>query len=250
MTEREIWVKSSIDGSLEPSLFYKAEGENRPLLVGLHTWSFDRYNQVNNLLPLAERYDFNLLLPEFRGSNTTKNPRCTEACGSALAKQDILDAIDYVSKQWCIDEENILLHGMSGGGHMAMLIAGCAPERFRAISAVVPITDLAAWKEQNPNYRGSVVACCTEDESELLFRSPITYLDTVARANIKIFHGKYDPVVPVSHSLNFYAEMMKKYPTSRVFLDIFDGGHSCDLVSVMHWLTSQIKKDNLVEVSG
>ena len=48
------------------------------------------------MLPLAEKYDFNLLLPEFRGSNLNTNPNCTYACGSDFAKQDVKDAIDFV----------------------------------------------------------------------------------------------------------------------------------------------------------
>ena len=61
MVQQEILVKSSLDGTMQPSLFYKsASKEKRPLLVGLHTWSFDRFNQIENMLPLAERWDFNI----------------------------------------------------------------------------------------------------------------------------------------------------------------------------------------------
>ena len=96
MEQTEILVKSTLDGSLQPSLFYPASTKGRPLLVGLHTWSNTRTNQIRNLVPVAERNDFNLLLPEFRGPNLTTNPKCTEACGSKLAMQDIKDAIDYL----------------------------------------------------------------------------------------------------------------------------------------------------------
>lgn len=70
MDQKEILIQSTLDGTLQPSLFYKAKGCQRPLLVGLHTWSFNRFNQIKNMLPYAEKYDFNLLLPEFRGANT------------------------------------------------------------------------------------------------------------------------------------------------------------------------------------
>lgn len=40
----------------------------------------------------GKQYDFNLLLPEFRGNNLKSNPHCTHACGSEYAKQDIKDA--------------------------------------------------------------------------------------------------------------------------------------------------------------
>ncbi len=250
MEQREILVRSTLDGTLQPSLFYAASEAGRPLLVGLHTWSFDRFNQIRNMLPYAQKHDFNLLLPEFRGSNTPSNPHCRDACASRLARQDVMDAIDHVIAEEGVDGDNVFLLGLSGGGHMALMMAGYAPERFRAIGSVVPITDLSAWCEQNPNYRGSVIACCTEDRDEMLARSPISYIDTIARANIKIFHGKYDPVVPVSHSLTFYSEMMRRHPTSRVFLDIFDGGHEIDMEASMYWLISQYKKAVKTAVTG
>jgi len=68
MTQQELYIRSTLDGTMQPSLFFRSpSAEKRPLLVGLHTWSFDRFNQIGNMLPLAEKYDFNLLLPEFRG---------------------------------------------------------------------------------------------------------------------------------------------------------------------------------------
>ena len=240
-----------MDDSLQPSLFYKSESkEKRPLLVGLHTWSYDRFNQINNMLPFAEKYDFNLLLPEFRGSNLTSNPNCTYACGSSYAKQDVKDAIDYTLANENIDADNIFLLGLSGGGHMALLMAGFIPEYFKAIGAYVPITDLEKWAEQNEDYRPHVYACCSEDSSEMAKRSPISYIDTIAKANLKIFHGKADPIVPVSHSIRLFNAIVEKYPKARVFLDIFDGGHEIDLQTAEYWIISQYNPEEKTLVTG
>ncbi len=246
----EILIKSSVDGGLEPSLFYKATCEGRPLLVGLHTWSFDRFNQVENLLPIAEKYNFNLLLPEFRGKNLSTNPRATEACGSLIAKCDVKDAIDFVCQDGYIDKESIFLLGLSGGGHMALLVAAMWPELFRAVGAYVPITDLNKWCDENINYRSHVYACTGGDSEEMKLRSPISYVDSLSLANLKIFHGKYDNVVPASHSINLYLEILKHNPTSRTFLDIFDGGHEIDLNTAMYWFLSQYEEKNITEVTG
>ena len=248
---KENSVRSTIDSSMQPSLFYKSETkEKRPLLVGLHTWSYDRHNQVKNMLPYAEKYDFNLLLPEFRGANLKTNPKCVEACGSECAKQDIKDAIDYVIEHENVDSKNIFLLGASGGGHMALMMAGFCPEYFKAIGAFVPITDLEKWAEQNKNYREHVLACCKNSTDEMKKRSPISYVDVIAKANLKIFHGKFDPVVPVSHSLCLYEKIMTDYPKSRVFLDIFDGGHQIDMETAFYWFMSQFKNDDKTEVTG
>lgn len=248
MKQQEIWVKSSLDGTIQPSLFYKSEsGQKRPLLVGLHTWSFDRINQIENMLPLAERYDFNLLLPEFRGPNLSTNPDCTKACGSEYAKQDIVDAIEHLIANENVDESNIFLLGASGGGHMALMMAGMCPERFRAIGAFVPITDLTKWERQNDHYSSHILACCGE---EMLARSPMTYLDNIAKANLKIFHGKHDPIVPVSHSLELFNGIMKKYPKASVYLDIFDGGHHMDMQVAEYWILSQYNGGENTVVTG
>lgn len=251
MKQQELLIQSTLDGSMQPSLFYKsASAEKRPLLVGLHTWSYDRFNQIKNMLPVAEEHDFNLLLPEFRGKNLAENPHCREACGSELAKQDIQDAIDYVIAHENVDPENVFLLGLSGGGHMALLMAGKCPEYFKAIGSFVPVTDLRKFVKESKIYRKSVFDCCGEDEAELLKRSPVNYIDTIAKANLKIFHGKYDPIVPVSHSITLFNQLMEKYPQSRVFLDIFDGKHQIDMHEATYWILSQYKKTKKVEVTG
>jgi len=250
MVQQEIYIKSTLDGTMQPSLFFKSDSaEKRPLLVGLHTWSFDRFNQIRNMLPVCEKYDFNLLLPEFRGPNRSNNPNCQQACGSELAKQDIKDAIDYLIENGEVDTDHIFLLGASGGGHMALLMAGMCPQYFKAIGAFVPITDLAKWAEEQPGYGKHVLACC-QSEEEMYKRSPIAYVDTIAKANLKIFHGKYDPVVPVSHSITLFNALMEKHPTASVYLDIFDGKHEIDMQTATYWIISQYKPTEKALVTG
>lgn len=240
MEQKEIWVKSSVDGTMQPSLFYKSDSsEARPLLVGLHTWSFDRFNQIDNMLPLAEKHNFNLLLPEFRGANLASNPNCTLACGSVAAKTDIKDAIDFLINTENIDKDNIFLLGLSGGGHMALLMAGMCPEYFKAIGAYVPITDLEKWVNADNDYKNDVLTCCSGSVDEMKKRSPMSYIDTIAKANLKIFHGKYDPCVPFSHSLELFNAVAEKHPNASVYLDVFDGGHEIDMRTAEYWIISQ-----------
>lgn len=251
MKQSEVLIKSTLDGTMQPSLFYKSESEEkRPLLVGLHTWSFDRFNQIENMLPYAEKNDFNLLLPEFRGPNLKTNEGCTYACGSAYAKQDIIDAIDYLIKEENIDDDNIFLLGASGGGHMALLTAGLHPEYFKAVGAFVPIADLKKWAEQNSYYSEHIYACCNGSEEELKKRSPISFTDTLARAKLKIFHGKFDPVVPVSQTIELYNKILEEHPDAEVFLDIFDGGHEIDMEAAMYWILSRYNDKNKAVVTG
>lgn len=239
----EILIKSTLDGTMQPSLYLRSPSkEKRPLLVGLHTWSFDRFNQEKRMVPWAEKYDFNLLLPEFRGPNRTKNPICTQACASELALRDVKDAIDYAVRELNADPDHILLYGESGGGHMSLMMAGYIPEYFEAVAAFVPITDLKKWADYSEFYRPHILACCSNSEEEMAKRSPMSYIDTIAKANLKIFHGKYDRSVPCTQSVELYCALSEKYPDSRVFLDIFDGGHQTDEHQALYWLLSQYEK--------
>ena len=250
MEQVEFFVKSKLDGSDQPSLFFAAEGKGRPLIVGLHTWSYDRHNQITKLLPLAEKLNFNLLLPEFRGPNLDTNPIAREACGSELAKADIIEAVDYALENYDVDRDNIFLIGGSGGGHMALLIAGYAPERFKAIISAVPITDLKKWTEQSASYGKHVIACTGGDEAEMMRRSPISYVDKIAEANLKIYHGKWDRTVPVSHSLTLYNEIVTRHPEARVYLDIFDGAHEMPMKEMELFITKQYDKKTVDTLTG
>ncbi len=51
-------------------------------------------------------------------------------------------------KTLAIDPQRIYLVGVSGGGHMALLMAGRAPEVWAGVSAWCGISDLAAWHRQ------------------------------------------------------------------------------------------------------
>lgn len=255
MEQQELWIKSTLDATMQPSIFFEAskceenKSEKRPLLVALHTWSYDRFNQLH-LAEYADKYNYHLLLPNFRGSNLKTNPECTYACGSVYAMQDIKDAVDRVCADYPVDEEHIYLHGASGGGHMALMMASFCPEYFRAIAAFVPITDLKVWSEENVNYRDHVLACCSNDEMEMAKRSPINYIDNIAQANVKIFHGKYDQVVPVTQSLRFFEKVFQKYPHARVYLDVFDGKHENDMEAAMYWFLSQAEDKKKSAVTG
>jgi pimeloyl-ACP methyl ester carboxylesterase len=206
---------SSADRSEQAAAFYHSGMPGvKPLLVALHTWSYD-YDQEMSI-PYAEwciAHDWILIAPSCRGPNHRP-----EATGSELAVQDVLDAVAYAEAHARVDPSRVCLVGVSGGGHMALLTAGRAPDRWTAVSAWVPITDLAAWHAEcraaGRPYADDLKRSCggAPGESPLIdaqyrARSPITYLDPGINTPLDINAGILDGhtgSVPISHTLRAF----------------------------------------------
>ena len=202
-------VRSSLDDEQQPVLF-----------VFLHSWSGD-YRQDNSKWQAeAVKRGWIYLHPNFRGVNET--PR---ACGSRWARQDILDAIDFATNEFNVDPVRIYLAGTSGGGHMAMLMAGHHPDRFSAVSAWVGISDLSAWydfhvKDGKPqkyarmilSSLGGAPGSTNLIDADYKDRSPIHHLHRAVDVPIQICAGINDGhsgSVPVTHSLNAFNEIAR-----------------------------------------
>ncbi len=238
----ELSIISTLDGSTEKSLFWFPDGRTGvPLVIGLHTWSYNRFNQVEQMLPYCRERGWALLLPEFRGPNLSSNPRARQACASPYARQDILDALERVSADYPIDSDRVFLLGGSGGGHMALLMAAHSPGLWKGVSAWVPITDLAAWHGENPDYAPHVAACCggspgsdPEVDREYRDRSPVTFVKELASVNLSLHHGRFDQVVHYRHSLNL-AQKLEEQGADRFFFEIFDGEHDIHYERAFCW---------------
>jgi dipeptidyl aminopeptidase/acylaminoacyl peptidase len=241
---------SSKDGSVEKALFHQPDGKSSvPLVVGLHTWSYNRFNQLQPMLPFCQERGWALLLPEFRGPNLADNPRARQACASTLARQDILDAVAKVAADYPIEPESIFLLGGSGGGHMALMMAADSPRLWKGVSAWVPITDLAAWTGENPDYARHVAACCGGEpgrdpatDREYRERSPIFHVRELAEATLSVHHGRFDPVVDYRHSWRLAREL-EEAGAERFFFEIFNGGHDIHYDRAFHWFDTLLATD-------
>lgn len=214
----KVEVKSSLDAELQPVLYWapeKARTAPTPLFVFLHSWSGDFRQDNSKWQAEAVKRGWIYLHPNFRGVNETP-----KACGSRWARQDILDAVDFATNEFNVDPKRIYLAGTSGGGHMAMLMAGHHPDRFSAVSAWVGISDLSAWydfhvKDDKPQrYARMILAALggSPGSTELIDadykdRSPIHHLHQAVDVPLQICAGINDGhsgSVPVTHSLNAF----------------------------------------------
>jgi len=227
-------------------------------VVGLHTWSYDRYNQLENYLPLCEKYGWALLLPEFRGPNLASNPHHADACGSLKARRDILDAVDYVIRTAPVERENVFLLGCSGGGHAALLTAEDAPEVFRAVDVWCPVSDLAAWHrhltETQQHYVRDLEACLggspTVRPFEYADRSPSERLAALKDLPVSIHHGRHDDVVPYRHSFDFVRKL-EAAGAENVYFELFDGEHEQFPSHSFEWFARLARRaDAAVRITG
>jgi poly(3-hydroxybutyrate) depolymerase len=215
----EVKIKSSKDGAMQSALLFVPSGAETsgkgtavPLVVALHTWG-SSYNRGpfggTQVIAQCRRRGWAVIAPHYRGANTRP-----QACASDLAVADVLDAVAYARKQAMIDPKRIYLHGVSGGGHMSMVMAARAPRLWAGVSAWVGISDLAAWHRQSKGYRKSIERCCggapgksPKVDAEYRKRSPLFHLAAAGGVAFDLNAGINDGhsgSVPISHSLNAY----------------------------------------------
>jgi dienelactone hydrolase len=211
-----VQIECPADHTQQPALFYAPPGQTAPapLLVGLHTWSAG-YTQSDSAAyaTWCIQKGWAFVAPHFRGPNGKP-----QATGSELAVADVLAAVEYAKAHAKVDPKRVYLVGASGGGHMALLMAGRAPGVWAAVSAWVPISDLAAWHRQctaaGLGYAKQIAASCggapgasAAVDLEYRSRSPLTWLAAAKDVPLDINAGIRDGhggSVPISHSLNAF----------------------------------------------
>jgi dipeptidyl aminopeptidase/acylaminoacyl peptidase len=210
---RRIEVPSSADGTLQPALLYlpvsaASSSAPMPLVVKLHTWSFDLEQRDTTVESEANARGWLLLAPNFRGKND--NPA---ACGSALAQQDVLDAVAWVRGHYPVDARRIYLLGRSGGGYLTMLMAARHPAPWAAASAWVGISDMRTWYDEHAgdDYGRMMRACYggapgAGDSLAALYRarSPLAYLAPTGPVPLDLAAGRSDSVVAFTHTLRAF----------------------------------------------
>ncbi len=220
-----VTIPSSFDGAEQRMMYYEALGKSRPLLVALHTWSYDYTQETSaEYFKRTADHDWHCIFPDFRGPNRTPL-----SCGSLAALRDIQDAVSWAMKHLSVDSRRIFLVGASGGGHMALLAAASSPSVWTAVSAWVPISDLVRWhrecKERDLEYAAEMEAVCggapgtsKTVDNEYLCRSSINSLWRAHIIPLDINAGIHDGhggklggegAVPVGQSIRAYNELVK-----------------------------------------
>lgn len=209
---QEILYDCKIDKTRQPAMFRRADGCNsRPLLVGLHTWSYDHIWHYEKFGDYCERNNWNFIFPEFRGPNWQP-----DACGSDFVISDLEDAVRFVCGNADIDKKRIYLCGGSGGGHCSLLLAARRPDLWTAVSSWCPISDICSWHEQSialkQGYYKHIERACggnpetdADAHKQAILRSPVSWLINAADLPLSINCGIHDGhdrySVPIDQSI-------------------------------------------------
>lgn len=229
-----VHVPSILDGSEQPAmLFAGPQDRDAPLLVLLHWWSahYDSFD-LAGWPEEADARGWHLMVPDFRGPNFN-----SEACASPAARQDVLDAVAWMREHYKVDEHRIYLAGVSGGGHMSMVMATHAPDLWAGVSAWAGISDLSAWhaetKAAGREYWKNIEAVAggppganAQVDDELRKRSPLFALreaEHVPPLDLNEgIHDGHTGSVPIHHTLDAFNAVAGKYgapPVPQVLID-------------------------------
>ncbi|WKK67099.1 alpha/beta hydrolase family protein [Lutimonas zeaxanthinifaciens] len=212
-------IKSSKDNTVQKSYFYKSKSSNpKPLIVSLHAWSGD-FSENDRLAEISVLKDLNYIHPNFRGPNNE-----VDACCSELAVTDIDDAITYAINNSNVDNGEIYVIGLSGGGYATFCAFMKSKHRVKKFSAWASISDLVAWYNESKirnNQFATDILDCTGSENGIDIkrakeRSPLywqTPIEKLKNSKLTIYAGVYDGVkgsVPITHSFNFYNKILSE----------------------------------------
>lgn len=138
---------------------------------------------------------------DFLGDNAFRNWR--------KAMSDIDDAALYLIKQGLADPKRMSIVGWSYGGYAALESAVLHPERYKAVVAIAPVTDLKALKSDALDYTSAnLVRQAIGPSDQAAQGSPLRFAERIA-APVLLVHGDLDNNVRISHSLRM-ADALKK----------------------------------------
>jgi len=176
-------------------------GENDPAVIVLHGWLEPGENGADMVSIVAwhlAREGYVALALSMRGWPDTGG---NDDCGG---KQpfDVVQAVQWLSRQPGVNPERMGLLGFSQGGQVALLAAGLSP-KVKAVVAFFPVADLERWAQttQAPGIKDAYIPEICAKDLGLKAKSPIHGACAI-NAPTLLIHGDQDTRVPMDQSLN------------------------------------------------
>lgn len=217
-----------VEGVLVYPIDYRP-GNRYPLILSVHGGPESRVANAwvtSYSLPgqFAASSGYFVCYPNYRGSTGRGLDYAMSHQGDYAGKEfdDLVDAIDHLDREGLIDPKKVGVTGGSYGGYASAWCATYYSKRFAASVMFVGISDLISKQGTTdiPDEMYLVHARKRpwDDWRFFLERSPIYYAEQ-ARTPILILHGKDDPRVHPSQSLELYRTLktIGKVPTRLVW---------------------------------
>lgn len=266
LAKQEKMVYDARDGlDIEAVLIYPLnfeEGKTYPLITYIHggpeaseqngwTTGYGRWGQV------AAAKDYFVFMPNYRASSGRGVEFTMMGFGDLVGKEfdDVLDGIDYLINKGYVDKNRVGIGGGSYGGYFSAWAATKETERFAASVMFVGVSNQISKRfTTDIPYEDYYVhwGIWTFENEEIIWeRSPVRYAH-LSKTPTLILHGKEDPRVHPSQSLEMY-RALKTHSNAPVRLVWYPGqGHGNSkntarydyLVRTMEWFDYYLKGNN------
>jgi dienelactone hydrolase len=187
------------------------------------SWGFDWLVQYYAAAGYA------VLQPEFRGSYGYGDGwyRKNGFQSWRIAVGDVVDAGRWLVSSGIADPHKLAIVGWSYGGYAALQSAVIAPDLFKAVVAIAPVTDLAMLKEESRDWTDNAInSDFIGSGAHIREGSPLQNVDKI-KVPVLLVHGNKDTNVPYQQSVSMEARL--KSAGDKVRLISFDGlGHQLD----------------------
>jgi len=188
----------------------KADARGLPAVILPHggpsardEWGFDWMAQF-----LAHR-GYAVLQPNYRGSAGFGDEWLKENGFKSWRTSigDVVDAARWLVAEGIADPDKVSIVGWSYGGCAALQAGVIEPQRFKAIVAIAPVTDLAQLKQEARDYTNAKLI---EEEigsgAHIDEGSPQRNVDKL-QAPVLMFHGDLDVNVNIAQARNMDAKL-------------------------------------------
>lgn len=212
----------SRDGKVIKSKIYLPAGHDAkkkyPMAIFVHGAGYLQ-NTINGWNNYYREFMFNQMLTQkgyvvldidFRGSAGYGRDWRTDVYDFLGGKDfdDHVDAIDYMVKNYGVNQSKIGVYGGSYGGFMAGMLAMRAPERIAAAAALRPVFDWKNYYASSPGYTAQRLGFPDKNPEAYKRSSPIAYADKLERP-LLILHGMADDNVHVQDSVQLVEKLIR-----------------------------------------